>query len=94
MLQAIYRNEDRPNDLRFGITVTKRIGNAVIRNRIKRRLRAAFHSIAPNLSADLAFMDVVAIARIEALTLPFDDLVADLAKGLPRLVAKLQTNGQ
>ena len=40
----------RPNDgagLRFGITVTKRIGNAVVRNRMKRRFRALVRDILP-----------------------------------------------
>lgn len=41
----------RPNDggaLRFGITVTKKIGNAVVRNRMKRRFRALVREILPD----------------------------------------------
>jgi ribonuclease P protein component len=40
----------RPNDgagLRFGITVTKKIGNAVVRNRMKRRFRALVRELLP-----------------------------------------------
>ncbi len=40
----------RPNDgagLRYGITVTKRIGNAVVRNRMKRRFRALVRELLP-----------------------------------------------
>jgi ribonuclease P protein component len=40
----------RPNEgvgLRYGITVTKRIGNAVVRNRMKRRFRALVREILP-----------------------------------------------
>ncbi len=40
----------RPNGgagLRFGITVTKRIGNAVVRNRMKRRFRALVRELLP-----------------------------------------------
>lgn len=41
----------RPNEsgaLRFGITVTKKIGNAVVRNRMKRRFRALVREILPD----------------------------------------------
>ena len=40
----------RPNEgagLRFGITVTKKIGNAVVRNRMKRRFRALLRAALP-----------------------------------------------
>ena len=33
--------------MRFGITVTKRIGNAVVRNRMKRRFRALIRELLP-----------------------------------------------
>lgn len=41
--------------LRFGFVVSKAVGNAVVRNRVKRRLRAA----AQRLSGDPVSMDVV-----------------------------------
>ncbi len=65
---------------RIGYTVTKRIGNAVIRNRVKRRLRAAVASLEPNeLRADC---DYVLIARPGALKRAFVDLTNDLRAGL------------
>ncbi len=39
VLQALKRNDNRPT--RLGFTVTKKVGNAVIRNRIRRRLKEA-----------------------------------------------------
>jgi ribonuclease P protein component len=54
----------RPNggeDLRFGITVTKKIGNAVVRNRMKRRLRALVRELLP--AHGLAGHDHVLIGR-------------------------------
>jgi ribonuclease P protein component len=51
-----------PNDLgyaRAGITVSGRVGNAVIRNRVRRRLRELLRARLPNLGAD----DLVLIAR-------------------------------
>ena len=54
----------RPNDgqgIRFGITVTKKIGNAVVRNRMKRRFRALLRELLPELG--LAGADHVLIGR-------------------------------
>ena len=47
--------------LRFGITVTKRIGNAVVRNRMKRRFRALLRELLPTLG--LPHHDHVLIGR-------------------------------
>jgi ribonuclease P protein component len=84
VLQALAvggESSDRPP--RFGITVTKKIGNAVVRNRIRRRLREALRAAAP----DHAQMgtDYVVVARGAALTLQFDRLVTDLTSGFAAL---------
>ncbi len=71
---------------RFGFTVTKKLGNAVVRNRIKRRLREAVrHSASPY---SLPEHDYVLIAREPALRRPFADLVTDLQTALQRVHAK------
>jgi ribonuclease P protein component len=64
---------------RFGFTVTKKIGSAVVRNRIRRRLRAAAKAASLHGTPGT---DYVLIARSAALTLPFDRLVTDLIAGL------------
>jgi ribonuclease P protein component len=61
---------------RFGLTVTKQLGSAVHRNRIRRRLKSAIQLTAP-LHAKPGF-DYVVIARAPAETKMFDRLVADL----------------
>jgi ribonuclease P protein component len=63
---------------RFGITVTRKVGNAVVRNRVRRRLRAAIDAAAGHAEAGT---DYVMIARRAALTLQFDRLVTDLVSG-------------
>jgi ribonuclease P protein component len=65
---------------RFGLTVTRKVGNAVVRNRIRRRLKEALR-IAPALEAR-AGHDYVLVARVEALGRRFDMLMKDLARAL------------
>lgn len=68
---------------RIGYTVTKRIGNAVVRNRIKRRLRAAVAALS---SGELReHHDYVLIARFGALKRGFNELTNDLREGLSRI---------
>lgn len=73
----------RSGGARFGFTVTKKLGNAVVRNRIRRRLKEAIRQI-PSEEAH-AGCDYVLIARPGALTQQFQDLVADLRKALKRI---------
>ena len=68
---------------RFGFTVTKKLGGAVVRNRIRRRLKAALSEVAKDL-ADPGF-DYVVVARDIALTRPFDALRSDLAAAFQRV---------
>lgn len=71
--------------IRFGCTVTKRIGNAVRRNRVKRRLREAIRLAAPQ-NAHAGF-DYVVIARDTALDAPFGDIVEEMQTALQRVHA-------
>ena len=68
---------------RFGFTVTKALGGAEIRNRIRRRLKAAVTATAPNLAR--AEHDYVVIARPAAATRPFDELKKDLEQAFQRV---------
>jgi ribonuclease P protein component len=67
---------------RFGITVTKKIGNAVIRNRMKRRFRALLREVLPEKG--LAGTDHVLIGREGGVERDFallrDELLAALAR--------------
>lgn len=68
---------------RFGFTVTKKMGNAVARNRMRRRLREAVR-ITQAEHADPRF-DYVLIAREQALDRPFDVLRKDLVSAFKRV---------
>ena len=65
---------------RFGFTVTRKLGGAVVRNRIRRRLKEAVRIAAAQ--ARLPAVDIVLVGRPEALTQPFTRLLADVADGL------------
>jgi ribonuclease P protein component len=73
---------------RFGFTVTKKMGNSVVRNRIRRRLKAVVASMPAD--AAVTFCDYVLIARPPALKRPFEDLKADLEKALGRVKIRLE----
>lgn len=67
---------------RFGLTVTKKSGNSVVRNRIRRRLREAVRSVA---AADMAAgNDYVIVGRSELVSAPFDQIRAELSARLRR----------
>ena len=52
--------------LRFGLTVTKKVGHATERNRIKRRLRAAIRDAAPGAeAADAAVRTALVLADLD-----------------------------
>jgi ribonuclease P protein component len=59
----IVRDEGTSEPTRLGITVTKKIGCAVVRNRIKRGIREAFRRLRHNLPAN---MTVLVIAQLGA----------------------------
>jgi ribonuclease P protein component len=79
ILQMVKRAEAHivpAGEVRVGFTVTKKMGNAVIRNRIKRRLREAVrHALAKR---GIAGHDYVIISRHKALTCDFADLTRDM----------------
>lgn len=68
---------------RFGFTVSKKVGGAVERNRIRRRLRALTAALAPDQAR--AGFDYVLIARTGAISRSFADLKSDLDLALRRV---------
>ena len=92
VLQLIERKDD-DSQLRVGFTVTKKVGNSVIRSRIKRRLREALrHATVPVLASGC---DAVLIARIEALNEPFEALTSSVSAGLDKALTKIHAgNGK
>lgn len=67
---------------RFGFTVTKKIGNAVVRNRVRRRFKEAVRELLPQARDGF---DYVVIARPPAIEQSYADLKADLLLALSRM---------
>ncbi|HYI42482.1 MAG TPA: ribonuclease P protein component [Sphingomicrobium sp.] len=75
------REDDDPQ-MRAGFTVTKKIGNAVVRNRMKRRLRALARELLP--SRGHPGSDHVMIGRAGGIERDYSKLRDDLASALLR----------
>lgn len=65
---------------RFGFTVTKKMGGAVVRNRIRRRLKAAFEAV--GLQMAKSDSDYVIVARKAAFDRPFNLLLEDARRAM------------
>lgn len=72
--------------IRIGFTTSRKVGNAVARNRARRRLREAARLVLPAAAA--AGWDYVLIGRRSTLSRPFADLLGDLRSSLGRLGAE------
>ena len=77
--------EDADPTIRIGITVSKKVGNAVARNRVKRRFRALAREVLPE--AGVSGADHVLIGRMGGIERDFGQLRTELGKAL-RKVAK------
>ncbi len=84
--QAQTRSTHHPRRLHIGFTASKKVGNAVARNRAKRRLRALADTVMGEC-ADPNF-DYVLIGRGETLKRNFSSMESDLRRVLKRVCAK------
>lgn len=80
LLETLQRADEGPP--RVGFTVTRKVGNAVVRNRIRRRLREA---IRVHAADDMRpGNDYVIVGREEVLAAPFAEIGAELSRRLRR----------
>jgi ribonuclease P protein component len=84
VLLVLARGDSDPA-MRVGFTVTKKIGNAVVRNRMKRRFRALARDILPE--SGIAGADHVLIGRSGGIERDFGQLAEELKRALRKLSA-------
>lgn len=87
LLQARRREPDEGAEgVRVGFTCSKKVGNAVTRNRARRRLREVARAVLPDLGRP--GWDYVLVGRPEAtVARPFADLLADLTAAMAAIHA-------
>jgi ribonuclease P protein component len=76
---------DLPNS-RIGITVTKKVGKANIRNRLKRWTREVYRRQREPLGLDALPLDIVVNVKPSALEASFADFTAEFVKALERVI--------
>jgi ribonuclease P protein component len=80
--------QDDPDRARLGVTVSRRIGNAVVRNRVKRRIRESFRL---ELRAMIpAGVSIVVIARAGAGSLASTSIRSELSASLRSVETRLR----
>ena len=72
---VLYARKNRTNTNRVGITVSKKLGKAVVRNRVRRRIREAYRL---NEELFLPGWDIVIVARSRAVEVSFQKLTESL----------------
>ena len=70
---VLYARKNRTGRNRVGVTVSKKLGHAVVRNRVRRRLREVYRL---NEDAFRPGWDIVVVARSRAVDAPFEKLTA------------------
>lgn len=76
LLEVLDRGDHAPP--RVGFTVTKKVGNAVVRNRVRRRLKEA---VRVHAARDMTpGHDYVIVGRGDVLAAPFEQLATELAR--------------
>jgi ribonuclease P protein component len=72
---------------RLGLSVSRKVGNAVTRNAVRRRLREVFHSCISEIAGD---MDLVVSARPAAAKATLEELREEFGKSLGRVGGQVE----
>lgn len=81
-LLVVYARPNRGGGNRLGVTVSTKLGKAVVRNRVRRRLREIYRLSQPELKQGY---DIVLVARTRAVTASYGELAHAYQKCCQRL---------
>lgn len=79
---------NRVENYRVGFTASKKVGNSVVRNRCKRRMRAMARQLLPSLG--LAGVDYVFIAKKSLIEANWNNFIEQAAKSISNLNKKIE----
>ncbi|MBQ9646988.1 MAG: ribonuclease P protein component [Oscillospiraceae bacterium] len=79
---VVYARPNRRGRNRLGVTVSTKLGKAVVRNRVRRRLREIYRLSQPELKQGY---DIVLVARTRAVTAPYRELEQAYRKSCEKL---------
>lgn len=82
-----FAGNDQPHS-RIGITATKKLGKANVRNRLKRWTRETYRRQREPLGLDARSLDIVVNVKPNAAAASFQDYSRDLARVLERVVSE------
>lgn len=81
-LIAVYYRKNRRGESRLGITVSTKVGKAVVRNKVRRRLREIYRHREGNIRAG---QDIVIVARVKSRYAAYAELERDVCRSLDKL---------
>ena len=90
-LFSVHAFPNESGTARLGLSVSKKVGNAVVRNGLRRRLREVFKASRADSEGGL---DLVVSARPAAAEAGFDGLQEEFARALRKLGAADRTRGE
>ena len=87
-LYSVHAYPNNVGNPRLGLSVSRKVGNAVVRNTVRRRLKEVFYAAKPDISSGL---DFVISARPASAHASFGELKEEFAKALRKLDAVSQS---
>ena len=88
ILQAAPSLSGEQTPFKVGFTTTKKIGGAVVRTRVRRRLRAVVREVFPTLAKDN--VEYVLIGRVNTVCCPYKTLKSDVKWALKKANAMIE----
>jgi ribonuclease P protein component len=88
-LFSVHAFPNEAGNPRLGLSVSKKVGNAVVRNKVRRRLKEIFHARMEDQERVLQSLDFVVSARPDSSDASFQDLEREFSVALKKLEGRV-----